>query len=208
MQETTTGYQHAARRKTHRHESENNGQQRLADFKNAQLAWAGSISKLFSTIVAEQRADIRESPSSEPIAASTATPGAVLNLRAREALSNAIHAVIGGGVTSNFTINDEENLKMIKKLSKESDEICQSAWELLLIQLGNRKFRNRQVALCIIDHLFDRSHVIRQCVAFEIADVMHLCIGHRKQAVIQKFAIECIIRWDEKSGHVYRQVCY
>lgn len=111
---------------------------------------------------------------------------------------------------------DKVNLKKLKSMCKKSNEYIEHAFRLLFTQLEVEHSEIRLNAVCIVDELFQRSHVFRELILENFTNFLELTTGinfdiplpepNAAAKELMKKSVKCVHAWHGKYGPAYKKL--
>ncbi|CAG8600455.1 719_t:CDS:10 [Ambispora gerdemannii] len=113
------------------------------------------------------------------------------------------------------SVLNEENLKEVKRYCRESGELIDFTYEIILGQLKSKRAQVRYSALQLIDVLFNRSKRFRDLVTNNLTEILRLTIGLHQTSLpppaniaikLKRLGVVLLKQWNEKFGIFYKQL--
>ncbi|CAG8578853.1 5348_t:CDS:2 [Ambispora leptoticha] len=113
------------------------------------------------------------------------------------------------------SVLNEENLKEVKKLCKESNQLIDFTYETILDQIKSKRAQVRYSTLQLIDVLFNRSKHFRDLVTNNLTEILQHTIGLHQTSLpppadiaikLKRLGVVLLKQWNEKYGVFYKQL--
>ncbi|KAG0231524.1 hypothetical protein BGW42_000169 [Actinomortierella wolfii] len=137
------------------------------------------------------------------------TPSLALNIETRDALSALIQTATK---TGELQLDPDQK---IKSICKKSENNVRCAYDLIMNQLKQKHAQIRYSCTQLIQELFQRSHVFRDCLVEDYPTFLQLTVGIHQHTLpppvafaekTKQLAISLTNEWFKKYGTVYKQV--
>ncbi|CAF1291867.1 unnamed protein product [Adineta steineri] len=133
-----------------------------------------------------------------------------MNQLVEQSLSNLVQELT---ISGSRTLN-EEKIKQLKQICKQTDVNVEYCYRLLIAQLNKNHSEIRYSAFQIIDQLFNRSHHFRTLLLDDFNYLIDKCLGlnvdnqlpppNQTARLLRQFTATSIKKWHEKFGTAYK----
>ncbi|CAF1911846.1 unnamed protein product [Rotaria magnacalcarata] len=133
-----------------------------------------------------------------------------MNQLVEQNLSNIVQQLTTSG---SKTLN-EEKIKQLKQICKQTEVNIEYCYRLLIAQLDKYHSEIRFSTVQIIDQLFNRSHHFRTLLLNDFNSLIDKCLGltvdnqlpppNQTAKLLKQFTATCIKKWHEKFGPTYK----
>ncbi|CAF0789418.1 unnamed protein product [Rotaria sp. Silwood1] len=133
-----------------------------------------------------------------------------MNQLVEQNLSNLVQEL----TTSGSKALNEQKIKQLKQICKQTDVNVEYCYRLLIAQLDKYHAEIRYSTVQIIDQLFNRSHHFRTLLLDDFSYLIDKCLGlnvdnqlpppNATAKLLKQFTAMCIKKWHEKFGTAYK----
>ncbi|CAF1293446.1 unnamed protein product [Adineta steineri] len=133
-----------------------------------------------------------------------------MNQLVEQSLSNLVQELT---ISGSRTLN-EEKIKQLKQICKQTDVNVEYCYRLLVAQLNKNHSEIRYSTFQIIDQLFNRSHHFRTLLLDDFNYLIDKCLGlnvdnqlpppNQTARLLRQFTATSIKKWHEKFGTAYK----
>ncbi|CAF3723451.1 unnamed protein product, partial [Adineta steineri] len=133
-----------------------------------------------------------------------------MNQLVEQSLSNLVQELT---ISGSRTLN-EEKIKQLKQICKQTDVNVEYCYRLLIAQLNKNHSEIRYSTFQIIDQLFNRSHHFRTLLLDDFNYLIDKCLGlnvdnqlpppNQTARLLRQFTATSIKKWHEKFGTAYK----